>query len=183
MGDAPEQKQSWWKKKWVWGVAGAIILIGVVGNMLGLGNDRDDPAAPAPTVTVETSASGPTTAEESAPMPTEEAAQAGPTEEERAAAFDQSIRDAFGGASYAELAAQDGLTWPGYVNAIRVERSNAFVTLQIASNDPSRDELGKRAASALSTLLPASAFDGISWIVVEDASGVVIAQEQPSPLA
>lgn len=57
-----------------------------------------------------------------------------------------------------------------------------YVTLQVSADDPDRQSLGKRATNAMSTLLPASAVQGVDWIIVEDASGAVTAQEQPNPL-
>jgi len=103
-------------------------------------------------------------------------------DEQRADAITQAISDAFGGATPGELLAEDPTSWAGYINGVRVEGANAYITLQISADDTGRDDLGSRAARALSTLLPAEAVDGIDWLIVEDVSGVVIAQEQPNPL-
>lgn len=114
---------------------------------------------------------------------TEGTAPATATDAERATALQQSLNDAFGGQTAADLLAADPTTWPGYVNGIRVERGNAYFTLQIAPGDPTRDSMGKSAAQALSTLLPAAAVTDIGWIIVEDAGHVVIDQKQPHPLS
>ena len=113
--------------------------------------------------------------------PQEEAAASadGP---EASARFEQALKDALGVQSFSELLVVDASMWGGYINGVRVEDGLAHITLQIADDDPGRDELGSRAASAISTLLPATAVEGITWIIVEDALGVVIAQEQPAPI-
>ena len=102
---------------------------------------------------------------------------------DRGPVVDQAIRDAFGGQTYAELLAADPTSWAGWITGVRVENGNAYVTLQVGANDAERKPLGEQAAQALSTLLPASAVEGVSWIIVEDASGVVIDQKQPSPIS
>ena len=70
----------------------------------------------------------------------------------------------------------------GYIADVAVTGSNAFITLQVSADDPQRDDLGERAAKALSTLLTSDDVDGINWIIIQDATGTVIAQEQPAPL-
>jgi len=100
---------------------------------------------------------------------------------EASAKFEQALKDVFGVQSFSELL-YDASMWGGYINGVRVENGHAYITLQIGSDDPGSDELGSRAASAISTVLPAEAYEGITWIVVEDVAGVVIAQEQPAPI-
>ncbi len=102
--------------------------------------------------------------------------------EERATRFDAALRQALGVQEYSELLS-DPTLWGGYINGIRVQSANAFVTLQISPDDPSRKDLGQRAAKSISMLLPAEAVEGINFVVVEDATGVVIAQEQTSPIS
>lgn len=102
---------------------------------------------------------------------------------ERAASLQQALSDSFGGQTASEIIASDPTLWAGYVNGIRVERDNAYFTLQVAPSDPARNDLGKSAAQALSTLLPAEAVRGIGWIIVEDAGGAVISQKKPNPLS
>lgn len=100
----------------------------------------------------------------------------------RSEAFERALQDSFGGQSYEEVFAADPMAWYGWIDAARVEGSNAYVTLKVGYESPDRAPLGEQAAKALSTLLPATAVEDISWIIVEDASNVVIAQQQPKPL-
>lgn len=122
------------------------------------------------------------------PEPTEEPVKEEPEvdEEARAADLESQLKVMFGvgDGSFTDLLAQDPSLWAGYIASVRTEGSRAFITLQVAPDDPSRDVIGERAATALKTLLPAETVDtlGISWVIVEDAGGVVIAQEQPAPL-
>lgn len=120
--------------------------------------------------------------------PTEEPVEEEPEVDEvaRAADLESQLKVMFGvgDGSFTDLLAQDPSLWAGYIASVRTEGSRAFITLQVAPDDPSRDVIGERAATALKTLLPAETVDalGISWVIVEDAGGVVIAQEQPAPL-
>lgn len=173
-----QQKNPWWKRTWVWVVVGAVLVIGAIGNLLGLGGDEDPSAAPTETVAVQPS---PEPSEVETPEPAE--SETPPIDEAaRAEAFDDALRSALGVSEYSELLASDPSLWGGYVNGVRTDGGNAYVTLQITADEPGRDELGERAARAMSTLLPASAVDGVDWIIVEDAAGGMIAQERPSPL-
>lgn len=99
------------------------------------------------------------------------------SDDERSAQLEADIKAALGVESFGELLASDPSLWGGWINGVRVEGSKATITLQVAADDPLRDDLGERAARALPTLLPPESLADISWIVVEDASGVVIAQE------
>jgi len=101
---------------------------------------------------------------------------------EASARLEQDIKDALGVQSFSEILVQDASLWGGYINGVRVQNGLAYITLQVASDDPGSHELVSRAASALSTLLPASAVEGITWIIVQDASGTVIAQKRPAPI-
>ncbi|MSS84980.1 hypothetical protein FYJ24_09430 [Actinomycetaceae bacterium WB03_NA08] len=115
--------------------------------------------------------------------PTEQAPTPEPAvDEERSAALTQATKDAFGGQEFTEILVSDPTLWAGYINGIRVEGDLAYYTLQISADDLDREEFGQQAARALSTLLPASAVEGIDWIIVEDGAGTVIAQEQPNPI-
>lgn len=172
-----EQKTPWWKRTWIWVVVGIVLVVGVVGNLLGLGGSDDEPPAAAPSMTV----SAPAPAETEAEPPTEESAESR-DDGARGREFDQSLRENLGVTEYSELLAADPSLWGGYVADIRVDGANAYVTLQVGASDTTRDDLGERAARAISTLLPASAVEGIDWIIVEDATGVVISQEQPAPV-
>lgn len=100
---------------------------------------------------------------------------------ERAAAFEQSIKNAFGGAEFSDLLLEDPSGWAGWISQVRVEGGDAYVRLQL-HEEGKTDDIGERAARALSTLLSKDDVEGIDWIIVEDASGVVIGQKQPSPL-
>lgn len=175
--EAPEKKP-WYKKPWIWGVVAAVIVVGGIANLVNPRPSED--AEPTPTETVsEAPVATPST--EPAPVEPEEAAEPEvirPTSEE----FGASIKNAFGGMEFSEIYASDPSLWAGYIAGVRVEGSNAFVTLQVAADDPNRNDLGDRAAKALSTLLTADDVDGISWIIVEDASNTVIAQQQPKPI-
>lgn len=84
--------------------------------------------------------------------------------------------------AYTELAASDATLWGGYISGVRIDGARAYITLQVAADDPQRDDLGTRAAKAMSTLLPGTAVEDINWLIVEDANGTVIAQEQPNPI-
>lgn len=102
---------------------------------------------------------------------------------ERSAQLEQSIKNALGvQESFTELYASDPSLWGGYISEVRVEGSLAYITLQIAADESHRDEYGQQAAKALSTLLSAEDVQGIDWLIVEDASHVVIDQAQPKPI-
>lgn len=171
------EKKPWYKKTWIWIIVAAVIVIGGISNLV---NPRaSDKAEPTPSETVVISEAPKETleADPDAAQP-EPVAPAGPTAEE----FEASIKNALGGAEFSEIYASDPSLWGGYVSGVRIEGSNAFVTLQVAGDDPTRNDLGGRAAKALSTLLTADQVKGVSWIIVEDASGTVIAQQQPRPI-
>lgn len=172
-GGAAPVKTPWWKKWWIWAIVAAVILIGVIGNLAGAGKPAATETTAPPTPTITQAAPAP---EESTPEPT------GPTDEELSARFAQALSDSMGGATPAETFATDPSLWYGWVAGSRVENGNAYVTLQVGSGDAERKDLGERAAMALATLLPESAVNGIGWIIVEDASGVVIAQTRPNPV-
>jgi len=171
------EKKPWYKKTWIWLIIGALIVIGGVANLVNPRPSDDAEPSPSSAVIAEGGEESPASVPEA--EQTETGATVGPTSEE----FEASIKRAFGGVEFSDLHASDPTLWAGYIAGVRVERSNAFVTLQVAADDPARKELGDRAAKALSTLLTADDVDGIGWIVVEDASGTVIAQQQPKPIA
>lgn len=175
---AQPEKKSWYKKTWIWVVVGVVILVGVISNLINPRTSDDAATTPSatPSLTQETE---PTTQPEDAETPAEEPPAPSPT----SADFETSIKTALGVSEFSELLAADPSLWGGYISGVSVDGSNAFVTLQVSASDPSRKDLGERAAQALSTLLPSTAVEGISWIVVEDASGVVIDQKQPAPLS
>lgn len=121
-------------------------------------------------------------AAEEAARAEEEATQAAEREEAaaasaaRGASLEQAIKDAFGGAEFSEILVSDPSLWAGWISGVRVEGGDAYITLQLYEEGP-EDDIGDRAARALTTLLPASELEGIGWIIVEDAGGVVIGQE------
>lgn len=170
----PQAKTPIWKKRWFWITIGALLVIGILANIFG--DDDNSEAAPEPTQ--------PTVERTETPTPKSEPEKVaeGPSDDERAAAFEQAIKDAFGGEEFSALFAADPTMWAGWINGVRIDGANAYVTLQVEPGDPEGKALGERAASALSTLLPADAVEGVSWIIVEDASGVVIDQKQPAPI-
>lgn len=110
-----------------------------------------------------------------------EAAEASVANDERGAALEQSIKNAFGGAEFTELLIEDPTMWAGWISDVRVEGSNAYIRLQLIE-EGKEDDIGKRAAQALSTLLSKDDVAGISWLIVEDATGTVIGQKQPAPI-
>lgn len=137
---------------------------------------EDATVEPTPTATI---------ADRSKPAPEETPAEAEETvdDTERATAFDRALKDALGVEdAYTELAAADATLWGGYISDVRIDGARAYITLQVAADDPQRDDLGTRAAKAMSTLLPGAAVEDINWLIVEDANGTVIAQEQPNPI-
>lgn len=153
-----------------------IVTAGIVATLLGTTacatSDRGEPTeTPAPSATTQ-------------PSETPQAEQAEEVDDaERSEALDRALKDSLGVQdAYTELAAVDASLWGGYVANVRVEGARAYITLQVAADDPQRDDLGSRAAKASSTLLPATAVEDINWIIVEDAEGTVIAQEQPAPI-
>lgn len=163
-----------------------VALVGLLAITLTACSSPAPTSEPAPLVT------------EAAPAPVDALAEQTPTpepepteepevdEEARAADLESQLKVMFGvgDGSFTDLLAQDPSLWAGYIASVRTEGSRAFITLQVAPDDPSRDVIGERAATALKTLLPAETVDalGISWVIVEDAGGVAIAQEQPAPL-
>lgn len=171
-------KKPWYKRTWVWVVVVVLVAIGGLSNLGAGSKDVGHQAEQTPPAKVAPSEVGAEEADEvdnPLPVTVDEVA--------RAASLEQAIKESLGGVeSFSELYVSDPTLWGGYISGVRTDGQNAFVTLQIANNDPARKDFGKRAAKALSTLLPASAVERISWIIVEDASGVVIDQKQPSPL-
>ena len=167
------QKTAWYKRKWVWIVTGVVILAAVIGLIFGEPDDEDEPAAEPTHVAAET------------PEPDDTTAPAAKSPEERAARLEAGIKTSLGVApdgNFSDLYAQDPTLWGGYINGVRVEGSNAYITLQVAPDETQRDGLGERAAQALSTLLTEDMVDGIDWLIIEDAAGVVIDQKQPAPI-
>ena len=116
------------------------------------------------------------------PESTPESTPSGPTDAERSAVLDQRLREIFGGvSSMSELLIEMPSDWPGYVVGVRVEGDLAYFTLQVDRNTADGKRLGQDAARALSTLLGKDDVKGLSWIIVEDGTGVVIDQKQPNP--
>lgn len=169
-------RKPWYKKVWIWAIVVAVIVIGGISNLVNGDRDEPDAAASTPPAAAATATPDPSA------TPIEEPTPAVPSDVERAAMVEAALKDAFGGEEPAAVYASDPSLWYGYVNGVRVENSNAFITLQIAADDPNRKPLGERAAQALSTLLPKASVEGISFLIVEDASGVVIDQKQPRPI-
>lgn len=139
------------------------------------GSDDPEPAA-----TTTTSSLPPRS--ERTPEPVDDEPEPEVDDEARAADLEAAMKSTLGVSAFSDLLTEDPTMWGGYVASVRVEADRAYVTLQVGSDEPGRDDLGERAASGLSRLLPASAVEDIGWIIVEDASGVVIAQEQPDPI-
>lgn len=166
---ATKKSKPWYMKWWVWLIA-VVVFIGVIANLAGGDDDAGKPAEEE-IVAVE---EAPT--EEVAP---EETAQ--PDDAARSASLEQAIKNAFGGVEFSTLLAEDPTMWAGWISEVRVEGSNAYVRLQLTPEDKN-DDIGKRAAQALSTLLTKEYVEGIDWIIVEDASGVVMAQKRPAPI-
>jgi hypothetical protein len=160
----------WFKRWWVWLLALIVVLviISAIGNAIA---PRESPAAaPTPTASIAAppaAATAPTTA------PATESAAPGA---DNAAVF-AALQAQFGGVTPAEAFASDPSLWYGWISGTRVEGSNFYVTLQVGPSDAERRDLGERAASAIPTLLPAEAKSGLSWVIVEDATGVVIDQK------
>lgn len=106
-----------------------------------------------------------------------------PADPGRSSSLDEALRQALGVAEYSELRERDSSLWGGYVVEVRVVGSEGFIRLRVPSDDQTRDDFGGRAAAEVATLLPASAVEGIEWLVVEDASGGEIDRQQPQPSA
>lgn len=109
---------------------------------------------------------------------------AGPTAEEKTQAFDRALKDGLGiDESYQEALVMDPSLWAGYVVGVRVDGDLAYVTLQVDRNTPDGQDLGQRAAKAISTLILQETVDTLklSWVVVEDGTGTVIDQKAFSP--
>lgn len=166
-------------------------LVGLLAITLTACGSSVPTSEPAPIVTMDVPEPVDISAEQTPtpdPEPTEEPVEEEPEVDEVARAADLEtqlkVMTGVGDGSFTDLLAQDPSLWAGYIAGVRTEGSRAFITLQVAPDDPSRDVIGERAATALRTLLPAETVDalGISWVIVEDAGGVVIAQEQPAPL-
>jgi hypothetical protein len=158
------------------GILGLIILGAVTGS-------HRQPASSESSLTAAVAA--PTTEPAGAPTPemTPTVVETPEATSADGAQLEQAIKDAFGVKDFTEIHVQDPSVWAGYIAAVRDDGlGNAFITLQVASDDPNRGALGQKAAQALSTLLPGAAVKGIRWLIVEDASHVVIAQKQPAPL-
>lgn len=222
----------WYKNIWIWAAVAVLLVIGGVGNALGVGDDSSSPA-PEPTAEsitlpdvvgldgaaardaltelgaiVEFDAGEQTvvmasnwnvdsqlpiagssiSTGETIVLSVSKGAADGeeadgqeplPDDATRSLELEESIKLSFGGVeSFSDIYASDPTLWAGYINGVRVEGARAYITLQIGNEDPNRDELGTRAAGALSKLLPTSDVRGISWIIVEDASGIEISDSR-----
>ena len=165
------EKKPWYKKIWIWAVVAAVLILGGVGQALNTTEEGPSEAQSAPE-------EAPSAPEE--PQEAPEAAPDEPNDTERSETLEQAIKDNLGAQEFTDLYAQDPTLWGGYITAVTVDGANAFITLQVAPDDPNRDDLGERAAQALSTLLTGDAIDGINWIITQDATETVIAQEQPA---
>lgn len=159
-------KKPWYKKIWIWAIVAAVLILGGIGQALTSNDEPVDVPTMPPTET---------------PENTSAAEPAGPSDTERTQTLEAAIKTALGvDGEFSDLYAQDPTLWGGHITDITVDGSNAHVTLQVAPDADNRDDLGERAAQALSTLLTGDAIDGIDWFIVEDATGTVIAQEQPA---
>lgn len=65
--------------------------------------------------------------------------------------------------------------------ATATSKGSLKVTLQIPGDDPAAEELADQAANGYLTAL-APEHDDLRWVIVQDATGVVIDQKQPSDL-
>jgi len=166
-------------------IAGSVVVAGITGLVI-LGAVTGANRQPASSESAATTAVVRPTAEPtltSSPQSSPSAVVTAEATPSNGQGLEQAIKDAFGVTDFAQIYAQDPSSWGGYIAGVREDGlGNAFITLQVSSDDPSRDALGTQAAKALSTLLPASAVQGIRWLIVEDASHVVIAQNQPAPI-
>lgn len=124
-----------------------------------------------------------TTKPEATPKPKPEAKPkpSGASDAERSAVLEQRLKDIFGVDSMQELLVDMPDEWAGHVVGVRVEGDLAYFTLQVDRNTPDGKRLGEDAARALSTLLGEADVEGISWLIVEDGTGVVIDQKTPNP--
>jgi hypothetical protein len=161
----------WFTRWWVWllAVVAVLVVVSAIGNAIA---PRGAPAAestPTPTITASppVPAAAPTTAT---------AAESASPGADNAVVF-AALKDQFGGVTPAEVFASDPSLWYGWISGTRVEGTNFYVTLQVGPSDAERRDLGERAATAIPTLLPAEARNGLSWVIVEDATGVVIDQK------
>lgn len=94
---------------------------------------------------------------------------------ERSAQFESDLKDSLGVDSFREAS---GDTWMFHVAETRVEGQNAYIRLQGSREDPELVEMAENAARYVVNLASLRDLDGISWVIVEDGTGVVITQEQ-----
>lgn len=116
------------------------------------------------------------------PKPEAKPKPSGASDAERSAVLEQRLKDIFGVRSMQKLLVAMPDEWPGYVVGVRVEGDLAYFTLQVDRNTADGKRLGKDAARALSTLFGEEDVKGISWLIVEDGTGVVIDQKAPNPI-
>jgi len=99
----------------------------------------------------------------------------------QAAAIRQELLTDFGVTEFSQILAQDPQKWAGYISDITVDHGKVNVALQV--DQKQGKGMAKDAAKALSTLLSRQNTEGLSWVVVTDGAGVVMAQEQLNPVA
>lgn len=102
-------------------------------------------------------------------------------DEDRADGYESWLKEQFGVESFTEVLVSDPGSWAGYVNGFEANRDRMHVRLQVDRDSPKDKEMGERAATAIASLIRTGNEDprvaSVDWVVVDDGTGVVIAQE------
>lgn len=160
-----------------WIVVPLIIVAGVVAAFL-WDNSRDQPDA-----TIQPAAESPVTSLQTtpAPYPVREAPPASAQDQVRTQAVDNELRTALTVQDYADVESEAPTSWAAFMQKVEVQGEIILATLDLESDDPHRGVVAENAALAISVILPADFVQGISWVVVQDASGNELARAEPMP--
>jgi hypothetical protein len=147
-------------------------ILVTAGLLAACGGTDEPPAADEPTVEA-TEAASPS----SEPADDEDADGTDGEDDPRVQQIQEMIALSSDVDSFDEVGEKDPTSWEALVTGWRVQGDTVYVTLQVGPDEPDRDDVGEAAARELSGA--AYGVDDVSWIVVEDSTGVVITQEQP----
>jgi len=106
------------------------------------------------------------------------AANAAAVDSQRADQIRQYLLTSYGVTRFSDILATDPSSWAAIIQDISVETGNLHVTIQAFDK-----ATGQQAAKALSALIPKSLTNGLSWVIVSDGTGRVIAQEMLKPIS